>query len=66
MSEALRPCPRCGKPEGALRDAERGQFRFYVVCGACSFMTPVARTEGIALRLWNAAKPGDEVTSAPV
>ena len=57
MSEALAPCPRCGKPDGKMRDVERGRFRFYVVCGACAFMTDPARTEGIALKLWNEAKP---------
>ena len=35
----------------------RGRFRFYVLCGACSFMTGPARTEGIAAKLWNAATP---------
>lgn len=33
MSEALAPCPRCGKPEGKSRDVGRGRFRFYVICG---------------------------------
>ena len=35
----------------------RGRFRFYVDCGACIFMTEPARTEGIAAKLWNDAKP---------
>jgi hypothetical protein len=59
MDEAagLAPCPRCGKPEGKMRDIGRGRFRFYVVCGSCAFMTDPARTEGIALKLWSEAKP---------
>ena len=52
----LGPCPRCGKREAKARDVERGKFRFYVVCNACSFMTAVARTPGIAAKLWNDAK----------
>jgi hypothetical protein len=53
----LGPCPVCGKREGKLRDVGRGRFRFYVDCGACVFMTEAARTEGIAAKLWNEAKP---------
>jgi ssDNA-binding Zn-finger/Zn-ribbon topoisomerase 1 len=62
MSEdtELGPCPKCGKREGKMLDIGRGKFRFYVICGACSFMTPVARTEGIAAKLWNEAKPAKE------
>jgi hypothetical protein len=56
----LGPCPRCGKPEGKMRDVERGRFRFYVYCAACTFMTEPARTEGIATNLWNDAKPAKE------
>lgn len=56
-ASTLAPCPRCGKREGKSRDVERGKFRFYVICGACSFMTAVARTQGIAAKLWNEAKP---------
>ena len=44
-SEPLGPCPRCRKREGKLRDTERSRFRYYVICGACQFMTPISRTE---------------------
>jgi hypothetical protein len=52
----LGACPRCGKSEGALKGGTSGRFRFYVSCTACSFMTAMARTEGIAVKLWNEAK----------
>ena len=51
MSEALGSCPRCGRPEGRLRDIGRSRFRYYVICGACQWMTAIARTEGIAANL---------------
>jgi hypothetical protein len=57
MSEALAPCPRCGRPDAKMRDVGRGRFRFYVLCEACTFMTEPARTQGIAAKLWNEAKP---------
>jgi hypothetical protein len=59
MDEAaeLALCPRCGKRESTLRDVGRGKFRFYVICGACQWMTSISRTEGIAAKLWNEAKP---------
>ena len=53
----LGPCPRCGKPKGELVDSGRGRFRYYVTCKACVFMTEVARTAGIAVKLWNEPKP---------
>lgn len=53
----LGPCPRCRKREGVLNDLGRGKFRYYVSCGACVFLTALARTEGIAVKLWNEAKP---------
>ena len=59
MSQGIElcPCPRCGKREGKLMDAGHGRFRFYASCMGCSFMTQVARAEGIAVKLWNEAKP---------
>ena len=55
----LGPCAQCGKREGRLKGAGRSPFRsrFYVICLGCGFMTPVARTEGIAAKMWNEAKP---------
>jgi hypothetical protein len=35
----------------------RGKFRHYAICGACQWMTAISRTEGIAAKLWNEAKP---------
>jgi hypothetical protein len=43
-----------------MRDVGRGRFRFYVFCGACTFITEPARTQGIAAKLWNEAKPARE------
>ena len=55
MSGQLGLCPRCSKREGKLIDAGHGRFRFYASCMSC-FMTQVARTEGIAAKLWNQGK----------
>jgi hypothetical protein len=38
-------------------DSGHGRFRYYVTCKACVFMTNTARTAGIAVKLWNEAKP---------
>ena len=43
----LGPCPRCGKPEGVLKDGGSGRFRYYAICD---------RKDGVALKLWNKAK----------
>ena len=56
----LGPCPRCGKPGGKMHDIGRGKFRHYVICGGCQWMTAISRTEGIAAKLWNEAKPAKE------
>ena len=53
----LGPCPNCGKPAGEFVDSGRGRFRYYVTCKACVFMTEIARTAGIAVKLWKEAKP---------
>ena len=53
----LRPCPNCGKRQGELVDTGAGRFRYYVTCRSCVFMTDRARTVGVALKLWNEAKP---------
>ena len=50
------PCPKCGKPEGVLKEGTSGRFRYYVAWGACTLMTDPARTEAIAMKLWNEAK----------
>ena len=57
QSTELEPCPRCGKPEGEFIDSGRTRFRYYVTCKACPFMTDLARTSAIAVKLWNEAKP---------
>ena len=53
----LGPFPRCGKHEGEFVNAGAGRFPFFVSCKACSFMTARVRTAGIAVKLWNEAKP---------
>ena len=53
----LGPCPRCGKREGELINAGAGRFPYRVSCKSCSFMTDRVRTAGVAMKLWNEAKP---------
>ena len=53
----LDPCPKCGKREGELIDSGRTRFRYYVTCKACPFMTHLAKTSAVAVKLWNEAKP---------
>ena len=63
MTSELGPCPRCGKRRGQTPGHRRGRFRHYAICGACQWMTAISRTEGIAAKLWNEAKPNnDQVT----
>ena len=56
-TEQLGPCPKCGKREGEFIDSGRTRFRYYVACKACPFMTDLARTPAVAVKLWNEAKP---------
>lgn len=53
----LGPCPKCGKRAGKVHDAKAGRFPFFVMCGNCTWSTGGARTEGIAVQLWQDAKP---------
>ena len=43
-----------------MRDIGRDKFRQYVICGGFQWMTALSRTEGIAAKLWNEAKPAQE------
>ena len=56
QSTELGPCPRCGKREGEFIDSGRTRFRYYVTCKACPFMTHLAKTSAVAVKLWNEAK----------
>jgi len=53
----LGPCPHCGKREGDLVNAGAGRFPYFVTCKACQFMTGQVRLPGVAVKLWNEAKP---------
>jgi len=59
MSEGteLGLCPRCRKLEGEFTDSRRAGFRYWVWCKSCGWMTEPSRTEDVALKLWNEAKP---------
>jgi hypothetical protein len=57
--EQLGPCPRCGKLEGLL-SVSGARFSFMVYCQACGFTTEPAKIKGVALKLWNEAKPAKE------
>ena len=58
MSEQqLGPCPNCDKRAGELATATGGRLRYYVSCRECIFMTAPARSVGVAVKLWNEAKP---------
>jgi ssDNA-binding Zn-finger/Zn-ribbon topoisomerase 1 len=56
-AEPLKPCPSCGKRAGELKKAEGARFPWHVDCTECSFMTPLVKLPGIAVKLWNEAKP---------
>ena len=58
-------CPRCGKREGEFIDSGRTHFRYYVTCKACPFITNLARTSAVAVKLWNEAKPAEKTRKAP-
>jgi hypothetical protein len=64
MNHPHRPCPQCGKLAGELVDSGRGRFRYFVTCKACVFMTSIARTADIAVKLWNEAKPAKKTRKA--
>jgi hypothetical protein len=49
--------PRCGKRQGEFVGAHGGGFQFFLTCKACKVMTERVRTAGIAVNLWNEAKP---------
>jgi transcription elongation factor Elf1 len=57
MSEDLGPCPKCGKRQGVIHESSAGRFRYFVLCGNCAWGPPSARTRGIAVKMWNEAKP---------
>jgi hypothetical protein len=52
----LGPCPRCGKREGEIHEADAGRFRYFTLCRACSWSTDHARLKSVAVKLWNEAK----------
>ena len=47
--------PTLRQARGVLKDGGSGRFRYY--CASCIFMIYPARTEGVAVKLWNEAKP---------
>ena len=47
----LKPCPRCGKDEGTIRDSY-GSTMFDVICDMCCW-TSLVDTEERAIELWN-------------
>ena len=56
----LGPCPQCRKPAGKVRDAGAGRFPWFVQCGSCGWATEHVRNEGVAVKMWNEAKPEAE------
>ncbi len=55
----LKPCPQCLKKAGKHVEIIVGRFRRAIVCEACGWSTPYARTRGVAEKLWDEAKkPG--------
>ena len=53
----LGPCPKCGKGEVKVPDAGGGGFPWFVICQECNWATEHVRNEGVAVKLWNEAKP---------
>lgn len=54
----LTPCPSCGKKAGELKRSELpSRFPYCVACRACGFMTELVKLPGVAVKLWNEAKP---------
>jgi hypothetical protein len=52
----LKPCPNCGKRAGELKKSEFGsRFPYYVKCNG--WATDLVRLPGVAIKLWNDAKP---------
>ena len=55
-------CPKCGKREGKVHETRAGKFRYFVMCGNCTWGPPSETTPGIAVKLWNEAKPAGSGT----
>lgn len=56
-SDALKPCPNCGKKTGQLKKSELpSRFPWRVECGGCGFATEFVRLPGVASKLWNEVK----------
>lgn len=54
--DALKACPSCGKEVGELQKSDV-RFPYHVKCNACGFVTDFVSLPGVAVKLWNEAKP---------
>ena len=55
-SEALKPCPACGKRAGELIENKPARFPYRVQCRACGWSTDAVKLATVAAKLWNDAK----------
>ena len=56
----LAPCPRCGMNGGEVVEDGTSRFRYRVKCSACGWYTEFVSLRGVAVKLWNEAKPALE------
>jgi hypothetical protein len=61
----LKPCPACRERKGELVEGESARFPYRVKCAACGYSTEFVKLQGVAVRLWNEAKPQRKGKAVP-